>query len=128
MGQSLCKDKSQREPTPEQDPELQHPTHYRSTIQQALLLECSSPSILTQYPTHRPMTSRILDDFLRAVSRGFQGLSYGIIGGAALNKYGMSRATADIDVIVPWKMIDVATVQVVQRNVGIVRMESGRIG
>ncbi len=47
------------------------------------------------------MTQQILDEFLRALGRGFGALDYGSLGGAALAKYGKRRGTSDVDVMVP---------------------------
>ncbi len=81
-----------------------------------------------RYLTTRLMTEQILDEYLLALHRGFGPLYYGIMGGAALIQYGRDRRTSDVDVIVPEHILDMAMVQVVESNVGIVRLDSGCLG
>jgi hypothetical protein len=74
------------------------------------------------------MTEQILDDFLNALHRGFEGLEYGVIGGAALAKHGHQRETSDIDVIIPEDVSEVAESQLLARDVGIVKTNRGQLG
>lgn len=74
------------------------------------------------------MTQKILDEYLQALHRGFGALEYGIIGGAALAKYGSKRGTSDIDVMIPNNISEVAESHLLDSGVGIVRTDRGHLG
>lgn len=78
--------------------------------------------------TEKFMTQRILDEYLQALHHGFGALDYGVIGGAALAKYGNKRGTSDIDVIIPDYISEVAESQLLEKNVGIIRTDRGHLG
>lgn len=74
------------------------------------------------------MTQPILHEFLQALHRGFGDLDYGVIGGAALVKYGNKRGTSDIDVMIPEDISENAEDQLLESNVSIVRTDRGHLG
>lgn len=78
--------------------------------------------------TEKLLTAETLDEYLQALHRGFGDLKYGIIGGAALLKYGSRRKTSDIDVIIPESISEVAESRLLDSNVGIVRTDRGHLG
>jgi hypothetical protein len=78
--------------------------------------------------TDNLMSEQILDGFLEALHRGFQGLEYGVIGGAAIIKHGHQRQTSDIDVIIPEEVSKVAESQLLHANVGIVKTNREQLG
>lgn len=80
------------------------------------------------YPQYAqiPMTREVLEEFSRALHRGFGVMKYGITGGAALAEYGLERNPSNIDVIVSSEVLDSAKAQLLQRKVGIVSLDSDR--
>ena len=72
------------------------------------------------------MTVQIRTEFLAALDAAFGSIEYGVIGGAALSKYGHSRDTSDIDVIVPNDVGLVVENQLLAR--GMVRTAGGGLG
>ncbi|ERF68169.1 hypothetical protein EPUS_05250 [Endocarpon pusillum Z07020] len=78
--------------------------------------------------TEKLMTAETLDEYLQALHRGFGDLEYGIIGGAALLKYGSRRKTSDVDVIIPESISEVAESRLLDTKVGIVRTDRGHLG
>lgn len=65
-------------------------------------------------------------EFLEALHKAFGALDYGIIGGTALAEFGNTRATSDIDVMVPQGIAEVVEPQLLAR--GMVRTAGGGLG
>jgi hypothetical protein len=72
------------------------------------------------------MNPAIRREFLDALHRAMGALDYAVIGGSALAEYGHTRATADVDVMVPAAISEVAENQLVEN--GIVQTERGGLG
>jgi hypothetical protein len=72
------------------------------------------------------MSSEILEEFIRETNQAFGSIEYGIIGGAALAVYGSTRATSDLDIIVPQSVAEVVEGQLLSKNM--VRTTKGGIG
>ncbi|KAF2801374.1 uncharacterized protein BDZ99DRAFT_469699 [Mytilinidion resinicola] len=72
------------------------------------------------------MSSEILLEFIDATNRAFGSIEDGIIGGAALAAYGSTRATSDLDIIVPQSVAEVVEGHLLSK--GMVRTAKGGIG
>ena len=70
------------------------------------------------------MSPQVLDEFLNSLHKGLERLDYGIVGDAALSKYGKNDLMPwHVDVVVPWTISHMVTAQLVSKRLGFVIVE-----
>lgn len=82
--------------------------------------ECGRARASLRRPTETPMSPQIMNEFLKALHLGLGRLDYGVVGDAALYKYGNGREVSHVEVIVPWDLSHMVVPQVVYKKVGFV--------
>ncbi|KAF7507483.1 hypothetical protein GJ744_010414 [Endocarpon pusillum] len=104
-------------------------------------LDLPSHRLLPQYTTQKPMTRAILNEFFQAIHRGFKGFPYTVTDDAAIAMHGLPYLIADqgalthgvnrlvlrIDVFVRCEDSEAVVRQALQRNFGIVVLDSRRL-
>ena len=67
-----------------------------------------------------------MNEFLKALHLVLGRLDYGVVGDAALYKYGNGRQTSHVEVVVPWNLSHMVVPQVVYNKAGFVFIDDPR--